>query len=77
MDKNDSGKIIRGTFEIIGERLDFNCTTQNASFDEVLIAITKLRDECQRQIDSRQKCPYFKVSENASVQAEREQIAVG
>lgn len=56
----DLEKVIKGTFEIVDGELSFVCTTQGASFEEVLDAITKLRDECQRQIDAQKACPFYR-----------------
>lgn len=55
---NNSNKVIKGTFEVINGELSFNCTNTNASFDEVKVALIKLRDECQRQLDNESKCPF-------------------
>lgn len=52
-------KYIRGTFEVVDGELSFTCSTKGVSFEEVEKAITKLRDECQRQLNEKSKCPYF------------------
>ena len=51
-------KFIKGSFEFADGKLSFTCSTHNRTFNEVLEAITKLRDECQRQIDNRHQCPF-------------------
>lgn len=51
-------KIMRGEFEYSNGILSLTCHTQNISFAESLEAITKLRDECQRQIDNQKQCPF-------------------
>ena len=53
-------RILKGTFTYEGGKLDFNCETQNVSFNEVLEAITAMRDECQRQINNQHLCPLHK-----------------
>lgn len=68
--ESNKDKVIRGTFEVMDGVLSFVCTTKGASFGEVETALTKLRDECQRQLDNKEKCPYhnprigFKQNEN-------------
>jgi len=61
-DQNDplysDRKILHGEFDYADGKLSFTCTTQNVSFDEVLAAITAMRDECQRQIDNQNLCPH-------------------
>lgn len=52
-------KILKGDFEVVDGQLSFNCKTKGVEFNEVLIGITKLRDECQRQIDQRSECPFY------------------
>ena len=49
---------IKGEFEFKDGKLEFNCHTHGVSFQEVLEAITALRDECQRQIDNQENCPH-------------------
>ena len=56
--KADEPKILKVEFEVVNGELSFTCHTQNVSFEEVLNGITLLRDECQRQIDNKEKCPF-------------------
>ncbi len=60
--KQITAKYIKGEFSFIDGVLSFTTKTNGASFNEVLEAITKLRDECQRQIDNKQNCPFHKKS---------------
>lgn len=39
-------------------KLNFTCNTVNEDFEYTLLAITAIRDECQRQIDNKNKCPF-------------------
>lgn len=55
-----SDKFIKGSFEVVDGVLSFRCSTQGATFEEVEHAITKLRDECQRQLDAKKQCPFYK-----------------
>ena len=41
-------------------KLSFTTHNNGVSFDEALAAITAVRDECQRQIDNKDKCPFSK-----------------
>lgn len=52
-------RILRGEFSFKDGKLDFQCHTKNVEFSDVLEAITALRNECQRQIDNKHKCPFF------------------
>ena len=56
----DSSRILKGEFSFENGKLDFQCHTQNVEFEEVLEAIIALKNECQRQIDNKQKCPFHK-----------------
>lgn len=53
-------KIIQGEFSIDFETngLNFTCHTQNVTFTEVENALIKLRDELERQIKNKNKCPF-------------------
>ena len=53
-------RILQGTFSYENGKLQFVCNTHGVEFPEVLEAITALRDECQRQIDNKDKCPFHK-----------------
>lgn len=57
--ESNNDKFIRGTFEVVEGVLSFNCSTKGVSFEEVETAIKKLRDECQRQLDNKNKCPHY------------------
>ena len=54
-------KIIQGEFSIDFETggLNFICNTQNVEFHEVEEAFIRLRDEVQRQLDNKKKCPFY------------------
>jgi len=56
--ESNKEKFIRGAFEVVDGVLSFNCSTKGVTFEEVEAAITKLRDECQRQLDNNHKCPF-------------------
>lgn len=68
--QSNKDKFIRGTFFMEDGELSFTCSTKGATFDEVKEALTKLRDECQRQLNEQHKCPYsvkqigFKTKQN-------------
>ena len=53
-------KIIKGEFSIDFETDSFNftCNTQNVTFAEVEQALIRLRNEVQRQLDNKEKCPF-------------------
>jgi len=51
-------KIFNGTFEVKEGILSFNCITKNVSFEEVEKGLIKLRDEINRQLENKNKCPY-------------------
>lgn len=50
-----------GEFSFADGKLQFTCHEANATFKEVLEAVTALRDEVQSQIDNQSKCPYHTV----------------
>jgi hypothetical protein len=54
-----SKEIIEGAFRLEGDELSFHCHTENASFERVYLALTKLQEEIKRQMDNRDKCPYY------------------
>lgn len=54
----DAKKYINGYFEIIDGELNFTCSTQNVSFEDVSDGLTKLRDELNRQIENQEQCPF-------------------
>lgn len=60
--KQTSEKFIKGEFSIDFEsdRLNFTCSTNNVSFKEVENALIRLRDEVQRQLDNKKKCPFMR-----------------
>lgn len=60
--ENNKQEFIRGTFEIVNGELNFVCSTKGVSFEEVKQALTKLRDECQRQLDNETKCPFHNIN---------------
>lgn len=63
LSKPEDEKFIKGEFSIDFETngLNFTCSTQNVEFEEVEAALIKLRDEIQRQLDNKHKCPFYKV----------------
>lgn len=56
--------MIKGTFEVVDGKLNFVCTTNGVSYEEVQEAITKLRDECQRQLDNGIQCPFHPLNKH-------------
>lgn len=64
----DGERILKGEFTYENGKLDFQCHTQNVPFEEVLEAIMALREECNRQINNKEKCPFHKPSFNAGIQ---------
>lgn len=51
-------RILKGEFTFENGKLNFICHTQNVEFTEVREAITAIRDECQRQLNNQEKCPF-------------------
>lgn len=51
-------RILKGEFTFENGKLNFVCHTQNVEFTEVSEAITAMRDECQRQLNNQEKCPF-------------------
>lgn len=56
--KAEDIKEFHGTFKVVDGILDFTCTTKNVSFKEVEEGLIKLRDEINRQLENKDKCPY-------------------
>lgn len=51
-------KTFKGTFKIVDDKLDFICVTKGVSFEEVEKGLLKLRDEINRQLENKNKCPF-------------------
>lgn len=60
--KDTEKKKLSGSFEMNFEtgEVTLNVDISNATFDDVLFAFKECRDEFQRQIDNRDKCPFHK-----------------
>lgn len=56
--------MIRGEYTYENGKLNLTTHTNNKTdFQEALAAMVALRDECQRQIDNKHNCPFYKKAE--------------
>ena len=51
-------QVFNGTFNLVGGGTEFTCSTSGISFEEVENGLIRLRDEINRQIMNKDKCPY-------------------
>lgn len=53
-------EVFKGKFKFTDNKLDFTCITKGVSFETVEKGLIKLRDEINRQLQNKDKCPYNK-----------------
>jgi hypothetical protein len=60
--KETEKKKLSGSFELDYEtgEVTLSVNISNSTFQDVLFAFKECRDEFQRQIDNREKCPFHK-----------------
>lgn len=62
-------KILKGEFEYKDGKLSFTChTSSDMNFDEVETGLIKLRNEIERQLMEKVKCPFFPKEEMCIVE---------
>ena len=52
----------KGSFSVINGHLDLHTTNRNISFEEAETAMLLVRNEIQRILDNKDKCPFYKTS---------------